>query len=298
VSLETQINREICEAEALQAVETYLQFGNSVPPHQTLQRLITVMRYGGGNYYVRSVCAGAYIDLACHAGTEPVDRARLIDKSVNKIGSLAEKDWQELESSDVRHIYRVALYKAYAEKYRKALSGQQLDLSDEAELFQDLIEVGYKTLAPSLYLSDQAQSNVRGVQFEIGIHLLNARFNLRHGEILQSMWPSLPREDDPHDSIFNWRTAWDAATTSGTFLDRSFCQYIQIKGINEGVVYDPAIQLIIGRDDLHTRSSADIIRASLFELNPSSPLQGQQAEAKLNMYEHSFLGKLGWRFAS
>ncbi|HUD07975.1 MAG TPA: hypothetical protein VMQ52_02765 [Candidatus Saccharimonadales bacterium] len=298
MSLETRLDRESCEAEAIIAVEYYLRYGNSVPPRQTLQQLIAVMRKGGGNYYVRSVCAGAYMDLACHKHTNPTVRTHLIDESVRKIGSLAEKDWQEIEHHDVKYIYRAALYKAYANKYKKALSGQQLDLGDEEKLYQDLLAVGYGTIEPSQLLSDKPQTDVRGVQFEIGVHLLNVRFNLRHGVILQSMWPSLPREDDPHDSIKECRTAWDAATSSGTFLDRNFCHYIQLKGADDGVVYDPAIDVIVGKDDLHTKNSADIISTALLELNPSSALEGQQAEAKLNMYEYYFLDKLGWQFTS
>lgn len=300
MDLEREHPRERQEAEALEAVESYLRYGNQTPPLNALQELIGIMRVGSSDLYVRTTCAGAYVDLARHPHTTPAEAEFLIDKSIRRIGGLAAMDWREMPPEHRHYIYKAGLHVAYGPKYKKALTGQTPDMEDEADLYAQLLELGRKSLAPGSKHSEWV-GQVRGIQFEIGVHLLNARFNIRHQEILQSVWPSTPREDDPHDFSYV-RTAWDMAVTTGSFLDQSDCFYVQLKGEKDhkdGRRYDPAIMTITGKDDLYTRTSADLIALALEEGFPTesvSDLQLEQIGAKLNMHERYFLQRLGWQF--
>lgn len=281
------------QRNAVRARELYLRYGNSQPGKADLERLIDAMRQVRAPYILVR-CAAAYIDLARNPQTSPENAVRLVEASQILTNAFAAKNWHEVQPSMIDLLYRSQLERAYNPMYKKSLSGEGVDITDQERLYLDLLRTGHKSLEPAKVLDPRIgdRDGMRGVQFEIGIHILNARRNIRNGKILQWMWPSLPREDMPHDFDFNFRNGWDAAVTTGTFLQQgSTCRHLQLKTAGDDGTYSPNIIVVSGRDDLDTRTSADIVVAALQELD-SDPDKSARAKAQLNTYEQLFIRKI------
>lgn len=272
---------------ARSALNAYALCGHGAVDAQRLEQLIDSMRQTTDPRIV-SYCIGAYIDLARNPQTRPDAAVRLIEASEILAGFLTAKDWRNLEPHEIEARHYVDMQSAYASKYKKTLTGEVFSLDDETKLYLRLLAVGDRTLEPAAYHFDS-----RGIQFEIGLHILNARLNLKNRQFTQAMWPSLPRERIPYDFNFTFSTARSATVTRGNFIDQGpWCKYIQCKSVDTGKAYDPDITVMIAKDDFGMATSADIILYALSEArNPGRP---SAAQAKLDRYEQIFLNKLGF----
>lgn len=274
------------------ATHHYLQHGNGLLMPEQLQRYISIMRESQ-NPYIMNTCAGAYLDLASMSRDTPNEARQM----VHAAGVLAEKfavqNWQDVPEEYVHFIFRAKFQRAYEQKYLRALSGETPTMDDELKLYSDLLDAGAQTFTPETSVGEDEAAYIRGTQFEMAIHLLNARRNIRSGRMLQSMWPSLPREDDPHDSSKESRTGWDAAVTQGQFWDRDQATHLlQLKTIDMGQVYDPRITLLTGKDHLDGTRGREIIYLALREIRATSADEKRRVSAKLNKLERLFLNRL------
>ncbi|HTE57343.1 MAG TPA: hypothetical protein VK694_01250 [Verrucomicrobiae bacterium] len=251
------------------------------------------MRQDISDRYVGMVCSGAYLDLALHPDTPSEEALGLVDQAFEEFHGLDSDDWEKASPEELSYLYRTSLYEAYASKYKKTLIGDALNLADEIDLYNRFLYLAHTMVDPAPYLTEGAE--VRGVQFEASVHLLNARFNVRHRGMLQSAWPSLPREDDPHD-FKRASTAWDIAVSTVDFMDQSERKLVQLKAVKDSSRYDPAITVIVGKTHLYTQNSEDILRTAIQESYPSSETHRTQAEAKMNMHERYLMERLGWQF--
>lgn len=291
------------EDSAFNAAESYLKYGDERPPVSHLKNYINRIRTVS-NPKLTAQCVGIYIDLARHPETSPEQAIELIEASQTLAQTLTKHDWQQLDPASVQAQHYAALQSAYGIKYKKALAGEISTIDDEARLYLQLLEVGKTTIEPARYY--QAP---RGSQAEIALHILNSRFNIRNGRIIQSAWPALPREDDPHTfnrekdpdgtkfrkAKFTRNTAWDLAVTRGAFLDQNEdCRYIQSKSAVNIKKYDPKITMIVSKSDFLLSSTADITNDALAEQTTTDPTEREEIRARLNNYEEIFLSKLGY----
>lgn len=274
-----------------QAAEFYHRDGNTRRSPRRLERLILAMR-DSKDAFVSTTCAGVYLDLARHPLLDPEQAVGALEAALAHVPQLEAQDFPGLSGEELSHRLRWELQRAYGEKYRKTFQGQTLGLEEEGRLFSQLLELGRSTLKRGAAQKPGARG-VRSVQFEIGIHLLNSRRNLRNRTILRTMWPSLPREHDPHDYRYERRTGWDAGFSGGDFLNQDLsCRYLQLKGVSDATMYHPDITVIVGRDDLHTATTAEIISLALKEVE-GTPADKANATKRLDEIEADFLATLG-----
>ena|GEM_PF-2232550 len=267
---------------ASRAREEYLRFGGALPSRDELRRLIGQMRQVSAPHLLHC-CTGAYLDLARNPETNAAEAAALVDAAAALSSTFAAKDWREIPSEDVNLLFKTQLLRAYTSMYKKTLAGKKPDINDLSRLYLDLIQAGRNTIEPSRTIE-----NVRAVQFEIGIHLLAVRASLRRNRVVQQIWPSTPREDTPHDFSFEFRNGWDAAISTGAFLDQGTeCHLLKVISLGNQKQYNPAATVIRGREDLTTSTSASIIVAVLRELEASS----LDAKSELNRYERALMQK-------
>lgn len=291
------------QESAASAGAAYLKWSERLPSTQSLKSYLDRMR-SVTDPRITAECVGVYVDLARHPETAPEHAVQLIEASQALAETLTRQDWHNLDRRSIQAQHYAALQAVYGEKYKKALSGETPTIDDEARLYLELLELGKDTLAPARFLSES-----RGSLFELTLHILNARFNVRSGQIIQSAWPALPREDDPRpfnaDSDldgstfgqfeFTGNTAWDLAITRGDFLAQDTgCRYVQAKSVPDNDTYHPRITTIIGKTDLFLSSSTDIVNDAIAEQTTTDPAKRREAHIRLNNYEERFLNKLGF----
>lgn len=271
---------------AVRAREEYLRFGNTEPSRDELRRLVGQMRQVTTPHLL-VCCMGAYLDLARNSQTSPAEAVSLVDAAAALSGTFVTKDWRELPLEKTDILFRGRLLRAYMGMYRKALAGKTPDLNDLTRLYIDLIQIGRSTIEPG-----RATDEVRGVQFEIGIHILATRANLRRNKIVQWIRPSMPREQNPHDFSFEFRSGWDLAISRGAFLGQDTDHhFLKVMSRGNERVYSPAVTVVRGKEDLLTSNSASVIIAALRELEGTSPESSVQARRELNRYERVLMQK-------
>lgn len=225
-------------------------------------------------------------DLPAEDATQALETAGLL------ANDLDSRLTSKMRGEEIRAILLGGLYNAYMEKYRKVVSGRKTGLNDEAQLYLNLLELSKETLSPAGKQQEEAH-DVRGMQFKIGLHILNARYNLRNKTMSQFMWPSLPHENTPHDFEFSYNNGWDAAIGKVGFLATHVApERLRFKGSQTDTEYYPGITLITGQTDLGTRTTAEIVVLALREVSDMPDYYKEEARKKLNEIEARFLGKL------
>lgn len=276
-------------AIAERALKSYLRYAHNSVDAEQLQQLIGSMRQVN-DFSITSSCVGAYIDLARNPQTPPSEALQLVDAAAVLIGTLVNKSWKSLQYHEVHPQIYAGILGAYTQKYKKVFASEKWTLDDESQLYLQLLEIARKTLVPARY-TDEA----RGAQFELGIHLLNARSNIRKGQLAGSAWQALPREDKPHDFNFKLSTAWDMAMSKGTFLNQGAdCRYIQCKSVDDGQRYAPHITVLIAKEDFSTQTSGDIAQAMLNEYDAKDTNLRARYRNQANRYEQILFDKIGF----
>ncbi len=278
------------------AVELYLRYADAVPSREKFQMLIGEMRQSE-DPRTRMTCMGAYIDMAVNGDLQKEDGMQALGAARLLGTALEARLPEETEGDKISAILLGGLYTAYMVKYDKKVAEKSFGLKTEASLYFNLLELGRKTLEPAKELQNNRQG-VRGLQFKIGMHILNARHNLRNNTMAQFMWPSLPREATPHDFDFAHKNGWDAAVTYAGFLATHVApDRLYFRGNPADAEFYPGITVITGRTDLGTRTTADIIDLALHEVSETPGPSRQRAREKLNEIEARFLRKLPSRQA-
>ena len=297
--------------QAIRAREQYLRHANSPPSRDALQSYAVALRASTDPFYLK-YGVSAYLDLALLADTSPAEAAQLLDAAHALTNRFEAKGLREAPLESLDSIIRLQLDRAYLPKYRKKLQGEPLTLDDETNLYLQLLSIAQAVPhaghnANLQHISLHQLRQIRGAQFELGVHLLNARLNVRNGRLVQHMWPSLRREDEPHAVKYKENFAWDAAVSSGEFLsyDPATCVYLQCKSGNEasdtenhaaretpGVKYDERITILRSLEDLGQPTSADILRSAIDELCAQNPAAIHAAKQNLDTCERLFLEKL------
>jgi len=277
-------------SQAYDAVKKYREYGHGEVERMKLKQLIQHMRQVN-HAQVTATCIGAYIDLARNQHTQSdKEITEYINAAEVLACALSKKNWRNLDPRDVSSQLYAKLQLTYIEKYKKSLTGQQITIDDETQLYAKLLELGRYTLEPGQDVFD-----TKGIQFEIGLHILNARYNVRHNQVSQSLWHSRPREDSPHDGNFEVSTGWDVAVSRGDFLHQGpGCRYVQCKSVERGKKYHPKIIVIAARDDFSLKTNYDLIDYAIKEAGADNPLHEAGSTAQLNRCEQIFLNKLGY----
>ncbi|HKR82462.1 MAG TPA: hypothetical protein VJR27_05720 [Candidatus Saccharimonadales bacterium] len=280
-------------AIAAEAANAYLRYGNNLAEPRHLKPLIKAMRESC-DPQTQVICAGAYLDLAHHPEVSRDMAQQLVAASAKLTEAFMSQDWRGLPQHEVQFLYRIGLQRAYGHKYQKVAAGEEPDFADETKLYHNLLRLGQQSLEPAAILErGRSRDDVRGMQLEIGLHLLNARRNVRAREILQSMWPSTPREMTPHDYNFDFKTNWDAAVTQGAFWDREAeVQRLQFLSLMNNNIYEPRITVVTGKEHLSTVSTAEIIQVAIQEVYGNTPSARVNATRRLNEIESRFLRRL------
>lgn len=277
--------------DAQQAVEQYLGYAQETPPLPQLQDLVGKMKPAIYNdISIRSICGGAYFDLACHPIVPAKQKIPLINKAVKVYNTEYEQYWEALDTDNTGLIIANATKAAYADKYKAAFTSNELTMDHETSLFSTLVTIGeYALKAPRIL-----RGNVSHAQTTLGVHLLNARFNLKYDEVLQHVWPALPRQENPRDVIKKRRTNWNLGVSSKEFLDPQATKaYITGTGVTN---LSAEILELNGSFHMQTDSSLSVVQNVLREQYPSSNLQAINAAKALDKYERFFLMRLGWTF--
>jgi hypothetical protein len=278
---------------AAEARHSYLRHGNEPIDKERLHQQIAAMREVQDPATL-VVCSGAYIELAHVTQSEQGRALRMLTAVESLTAEFLKQDWRKLLPENVPHLFRIGMQNAYLHKYEKVVKETDPDLTDEMALYHKLLACGQQSLQPATDLKGRARSEVRGVQFEVGMHLLNARRNLKDGEIRLHMWPSLPRQNSPFDGVrpSGWLTGWDAAISENTFWNEETRHKLQFKGVEDSKLYDPSITVVIGRDHLTITDTAEIIRLATQELRGQTPEIRTAASTRLNHIEQLFLQRL------
>lgn len=270
----------------------YLRHAQKPPSVGQLKQYIDRMRRTA-DPTITATCIGAYLDLARHPETTSKDAVALVEASEVLARGLISRNWSDLTYEQIHAQHYADIHLAYVQKYKAALAKERFGLNDETRLYLNLLEAGRRMLVPGQGVMN---THSRGLQFEAGIHLLNARHSIRNGQKVQSMWPSLPREDSPHRRTTGLNLGWDMAASRGNFLVQDGnVRYVQCKSTRESSDdYDPSIIVIAAKEDFSMAANREIIDAALLEASDAPVKERTRATATLNRFERILLDKLGF----
>lgn len=292
------INRS---AALWEARDQYLEFGNGTPPLEDLA--VLAVRVGNGNRGPGAIVLGAciHLDMAIHPDTPDSERSYFVDRATEKLDILADREPGPLRYKTTAEHFRGLVYRAYCDMYGKAADGEEPDLQDLQNLYADLLDIGEQIVPYGVMPKDPdtrqrcAVREVRGVQFELANHLLNARHNVQRTEVSQIARPSLPREDQPYsDRVADPQAPWDLGVSTQGFLDQENLLRIQATTDLRTKTEHPTVITIASGRDLKAKGGHQIIGDALAEYDRGLGRDEREAAAKrMGAYEQRFIRKLG-----
>ena len=281
------------------AEDEYLAFGNQVPPLESLARIASRMRSAHAEAvpYRAVMAAGVHLDAGGHPEATPASRASELADAEAFLRIVTQPQLDSWDSVNWQAVLNAHLLSSYMENFRRQYLGKGLpEIRLEPKKYEKLLSLG-TWISKTLQAGSEETVNERhlyeltGVQFEIGIHALIARHNLRKGKMDLHAWQALPRQDMSRVEGES-RTGWDIAISKSRFLDPEAIK-VQIKSDRNSKEYNPDIPVVSGLDDLHTESSGQILLLAQIEATSGSEDERAAATAKLDEFERLFLEKIG-----
>ena len=220
------------------------------------------------------------------------------------VKNIMDADHTQIDTAELTDAFRCGIQLAYMGKLRKKILRERIGIEDEVALYAQLRDIGDRSmkLYGSIENAEDAR-HMRGFQFELGVHLLNARRNVRQHGIFTSMWPSLPRQDSPRRSAIveersvAYRVGWDAGlSVDGFYAETDAQRYLQLKTVpgHDTRPYAPHITVITGSTDLGTTTSEEIVRLVSEETKNGPEAERMEASARLDTLEAAFFRRLGY----
>lgn len=286
-----------------EAVVTYLRLGDRPVGRYALEACAQDMEMADLSIADQHIKAGLYLDIAQHPDIPRWERRRAFYAYESTTKAIVSTDWRTLREQDRYSYFMASLSYAYRDKYLEVICDYEPTLAHEIMLSRRLINtaneisVAFEQALRSKH--DETKDRVgelKGVLFETSIHLLNARLNLRHEEILHHVWPSLPRQDSPFGSHGQYNPAWDMGSSPTSFWDPSK-RLVQLK-YNGHRAYRPDINVVSGKLDLKMKEPTDIIMHINREVaaTPGTEELVAISQSALNEYEKKYLERLGWEY--
>lgn len=273
------------------AVDQYLTYGNLTPPAEGLvdvgQKLDQKNVARIPMTYVTGACVR--FDLATHPDTPDSDRPQIVDAAIGKLAPIKRHDPGGVDPRNAGDYVRGMTYLAFSDFYAMSVEGQSPSTGDVETLYGDLLQVGrqtahYRKLASTRPRWSVAGTDIAGFQLELSAHILNARYNLDQGRVMQFSRPALPREDQPYsrDPNVDPQAPWDVGLSPEGFLDNQGVTRVQFKTRQEHVKPDPSV-VNVTRADLGIRRNGAIIEDALTERDPgASTAEVKAATARLD----------------
>jgi len=289
-------------AQAPALIQQYLAYGNAIPEFDELQALAAQLRPAQHRGDVRYYLSGMYLELAMHPQSPDDKRYAYVCAAMSYAQGPVETQESIHSPQDVEYVYKCGLLKAYERQFIRSAVGEPTTLEDELATYRALLLLGGHAIETNRNARDARDkmlaARARGSIFEISVLLLNARMNLRYGEILQHAWPSLPRQDQPRNSSagLQVRSGWDIAVSPNYIWDDD-AQRVQLKSsLTTKSTYEDEIIVVAGKEHLESRYTGEIILAALKEADRKSSHESAEVTTILDERERKFLERLGWRY--